>query len=158
MPRELTCPTCRAKVPVPPTPAADGAVTCPHCDEVFAGPRKAVAAYDPETDEAYRAAPVANARIDQRQRDDRMRLATRAARAATGKRRRPKTRWHQGPEVWLLIAAVGLAGGLPFGLWVARHADDLGTKALTAGGGGLLAVGGLALAKAAADWAAVRRG
>lgn len=34
--------------------------------------------------------------------------------------------WFDGPEIWLLIFAVGAGGGLPFGFWLARNWNTLG--------------------------------
>ena len=42
--------------------------------------------------------------------------------------REQKYFWFDGPEVWLVIFAVGIGGGVPFGVWLARSGDTLGDK------------------------------
>ncbi|MBY0460495.1 MAG: hypothetical protein K2V38_24535 [Gemmataceae bacterium] len=122
------CPACKINVKYS-TDADGDTVTCPECDEVFSPPnlRKKVKKYDPTEDEDVytltrgggSSASDARERDKSRHAASAMEGAMRDERARAARRRRPK--WYDGPEVWLLIFAVGAGAGLPFGIWLARN-------------------------------------
>ena len=128
------CPACRTawKYPRDATPGTQ--VTCPDCEEVLVPPqlRENTAkpgrkAYDPNEEEAYEAErPIADPDAEQKTRH----AVAAVRRAAAEARSRPQTGpklpwWFNGPEVWLLIFAIGAGGGVPFGFWLARNWEKL---------------------------------
>ena len=163
---KANCPACQAAVKFSKRADPGSVVTCPECDEEFTPPQlkpkklvKAKRAYNPEEDEdTYR---VQRAARDAEE-DDKSRKVTSYARAAAARERMDARRdplpWHEGPEIWLLILAVGLGGGLPFGLWLARDWEKVSNTRLYGVAVLLVAVLFVAVGLGGSAWAAVRRG
>jgi uncharacterized Zn finger protein (UPF0148 family) len=125
------CPACKCDVPYPAVAELGSTVTCPECDEVFTPPKlkKKAKKYDPKKEETYK---VGRANSDQDEKD-KTRKAAAAMRGARQRERELKEMaqeqkrfWLDGPEIWLVIFAIGTLGGIPFGLWLARSWDKLG--------------------------------
>ncbi len=127
---KATCPACKTEVKYPRDAEKGTTVTCPECEEVFTPPKlvKKEKKYDPKKEETY---GVKKTKTDAHEKDK----SEAAAAAMRGARERArqfyepshhKRGWFEGPEIWLLIFAIGAGGGIPFGLWLARSWDKLG--------------------------------
>lgn len=168
---KTNCPACRAPVPFSKRAEARSTVTCPECDEEFTPPQlrakalkkvvKAAEVYDPEEDEdTYKVGRPETAAADR----DKSRHATAAARGAQedAARLRELARenrryWFDGPEVWLVIFAVGAGVGLPFGIWLARNWQSLGVAKVFWLVLLLLAVAAAAVGLGGSAWAWLRQ-
>lgn len=155
------CPVCKADVKYSKGAAAGSTVTCPECEEVFTPPKLKKKGYDPKKEGAYK---VGKADTADRDEEDKTRHAGAAMRGARAKARqlqelaRSERRfWFDGPEIWLLILAIGLAAGLPFGLWLARSGDKLGDKKTFLIVAVMLAVGAVAVGLGGSAWAWLRK-
>jgi hypothetical protein len=137
-------------------------VTCPECDEVFTPPKLKKKGYDPAKDEdTYKVGKADTADQDEM---DKTRHANAAMRGARAKARQlqelaksERRFWFDGPEIWLLILGLGLAGGLPFGLWLARSYDKLGDKKMFLIIAVMLAVAMVAVGLGGSAWAWLRK-
>jgi hypothetical protein len=127
------CPACKTDVKYPRDAAPGTRVTCRECDEVFVPPklrenpaRPGRKAYDPREEETYEAErPVADPDAERKTR--RAVAVARAGRASERSRTRSRKKsWHEGPELWFLICALGAGGGLPFGFWLANNWEQMG--------------------------------
>ncbi len=123
-----TCPACNADVKYPKDADVGSTATCPDCDEVFVPPKlkpkaKKPKKYNPETDEDTYKVGRATSQQDEKDKSRKADAAMRGARAKEAQRKaeRQPMKWWEGPEVWLLIFALGTGVGLPFGLWLARN-------------------------------------
>jgi hypothetical protein len=135
-------------------------VTCPECDEVFTPPKlKKKTGYDPEKEETYKAGKVDTAdEMDKtRHAGAAMRGAQRRARELHEMAKEQKRFWFDGPEIWLLIFALGAAGGLVFGLWLARSKDKLGDTKIFLIFAVLIAVMIAAIGLGGSAWAWLRK-
>jgi hypothetical protein len=160
------CPACKTDVKYPRDAELGTEVTCPECDEVFVPPElKANAAdpkrkpYDPHEEEGYRVErPVED--VDAKAKT---RFAVAAARSGLehertrGERVHKVPGWFRGPEIWLLIFAIGTAGGIPFGFWLAKNWGHLGGIKLFWLAFVLLLIGGAALGLGMGSWAWLRK-
>jgi len=131
---KATCPACQTDVTFSKNAQPGDTVTCPECDEVFTPPqlKKKAKKYRVEDEETYK---VHRAETKDRDEMDKTRYAGAAMRGARLKERTRKEMaaeqryfWFDGPEIWLVIFAVGIGGGVPFGVWLARSWDTLGDK------------------------------
>jgi hypothetical protein len=130
---KTACPAYKTDVKYPRDAQPGTQVTCPECEEVFVPPklranpaRPGKKAYDPNEEETYEAErPVADPDAERKTK----RVAAATYHAARSERRRTssrKKRWLEGPELWLLICALGAGGGLPFGFWLANNWEQMG--------------------------------
>jgi hypothetical protein len=160
---KAACPACKTEVKYPRDAEPGTELTCPECEEVFVPPElKAVAkakkAYDPEEDEdVYRAErPIAD--LDRERKAKRVAAATHhAARRARSESATRRKAWFEGPEVWLLIFAVGAGGGLPFGFWLARNWEQMGSAKFFWIMVGMVALFMVALGLGGSAWAWLRK-
>ena len=168
-----TCPACHADVKYPKGAAVGSTATCPDCDEVFVPPDlkprpkpkpkvKKEKKYDPEEDEDTYTVERADTADDDEM--DKTRHAGAAMRGAQldAEMRRERAReqrhfWFDGPEIWLLIFALGAGVGLPFGLWLARNSGRLGVAKMFWIFVVMLAVGAVALGLGGSAWAWLRK-
>jgi hypothetical protein len=161
----VLCPACKSAVKYSSGAEPGSTVTCAACDEVFTPPqleKKKAKAYDPTTDEdVYKMGKA----VDDTEREERAQRADRIARSGVHaarrereqKKRHRKKTWFEGPEVWLLIAAVGLAAGLPFGLWLSRNWETMGVAKVFWLFVVLIAIGLAAIGLGGSAWAWLRR-
>ena len=154
---KATCPACKTEVKFSREAKVGTQLTCPECDEVFTPPELRQKGYDPEDEETYRAErPIADPDRERKAK----RLAAATHHAAQLNRRRSASRkkaWFEGPEVWLLIFAVGAGGGLPFGLWLARNWQQMGAAKFFWVVVAMIAVFMVALGLGGSAWAWLRK-
>jgi hypothetical protein len=129
---KATCPACKCEVKYSKDADIGSTVKCPECDEVFTPPKLKTKEkkYDPAKDEDTYKVGRATSNQDEK---DKTRKASAAHRAAERQAREQEEMFKEhrratffGPEVWLIIFAIGAGAGLPFGLWLARSWDKLG--------------------------------
>lgn len=160
------CPACQAPVKFSKRAEPGSTVTCPECDEEFSPPElkvkkvvKAETAYDPEEEGTYH---VQRRSGHDPEEAEKSRKVTSYARAAAARdrmdARRDRLPWHEGPEIWLLIFAVGAGGGLPFGVWLARNWEKVSDARIYWVAVLMIAVLIAAVGLGGSAWAAVRRG
>jgi hypothetical protein len=158
---KATCPACQSEVKYAKDAKPGSTVKCPECDEVFTPPRLKKKGYDPKKEATYRVNRADTADDDEM---DKTRYAGAAMRGARRKERemremaREQRRfWFDGPEIWLVIFALGAAGGLPFGLWLARSWNKLGDTKVFLIIVVLVAVMMIAVGLGGSAWAWLRR-
>src|SRR5262245_26929630 len=161
---KATCPACKCEVKYPSVAKLGSTVTCPECDEVFTPPKlkKTEKKYDPTKDEdAYEVERTGADREEEKAKTRHAGAAHRAARAQERAlkemARERRNFWFDGPEIWLAIFAVGVAGGLPFGVWLARSWDKLGDKKMFLVIAVLVAVMLAAIGLGGSAWAWLRK-
>lgn len=160
------CPSCRTDVRYATDAKPGTTVTCPECDEVFTPPKlrpEPKKGYDPAEDEdTFQVERGSSNDATERDKAAHARAAAhagmrRARELYGGGRGARRKGWFEGPEVWLLILAAGTVAGLPFGFWLARSWNSLGTTRVFLIVAVLLAVMVMATGAAGSAWAWLRR-
>ncbi len=160
---KATCPACKSELKYPKDAEVGSTVTCPDCDEVFIPPKlmkkePTKKKYNPEDDEDTYKVGRTSTKAEDRDKSEAFETAARAARRREAESRPPKRpAWYEGPEVWLLIFAVGAGGGLPFGFWLARNWEKMSDAKVFWIFVVLIAIGMAAVGLGGSAWAWLRR-